>query len=366
MKHLKYISALIFLLLLTACGDKLRKTPIRSSYSTDKAFKNKVALLLPLSGPQKSIGIHMKRAAQISLFASNNENFELVFYDTKGHPATAANVAEKALKEGVSLIIGPLFSNTSLSVYQKVGGHVPIISLSNNESIAENDFYPFGFHASDQIDRLFHFLSKKGKNNIILLSPKSHYGALVSKRSSSIAKELNISLSIIEYIKASNLKSASSKIKQIKNADTIILPEGGNNLKQMISSLLFHDVKLRKYKLAGTGLWDSNSLRHQYLYGGWYPAVNSERRKNFEIEYQALYGQKPPRLATLSYDAVAMASILEKTSGISSSTIKNPDGFEGIDGYFKFNYGGKVDRSLSVIEVRRGGDIVVGIDKILE
>ena len=45
------------------------------------------------------------------------------------------------------------------------------------------------------------------------------------------------------------------------------------------------------------------------LFGGWYSAPSPKGRESFEKVYAETYGQKPPRLASLAYDATALADL---------------------------------------------------------
>jgi ABC-type branched-subunit amino acid transport system substrate-binding protein len=115
-------------------------------------------------------------------------------------------------------------------------------------------------------------------------------------------------------------------------------------------------------KLLGTGLWDEPDLgREPTLVGGWFAAPPPEARAEFEKRFQALYKHRPPRLATLGYDAGALAAILAHSEGadFSPATIANPSGYAGMDGIFRFLPSGLVQRGLAVLEVQKTGTATV-------
>ena len=72
----------------------------------------RVALLLPLSGPNSELGRSMLNAAQLALFDFADLRFELLIYDTKGVPAGAEFAAQAAISDGAALIIGPLLAKS--------------------------------------------------------------------------------------------------------------------------------------------------------------------------------------------------------------------------------------------------------------
>ena len=62
-----------------------------------------------------------------------------------------------------------------------------------------------------------------------------------------------------------------------------------------------------------------------------------------------------PPLATLSYDATALASLLARMEGgadFSSNAITSPSGFAGTGGIFRFLPDGQSQRRLAIMEVR--------------
>jgi hypothetical protein len=115
-------------------------------------------------------------------------------------------------------------------------------------------------------------------------------------------------------------------------------------------------------RLLGTGLWDEPDLgREPALVGGWFAAPPPEARAEFEKRFQELYKRRPPRLATLGYDAGALAALLARSEGadFSPATIANPSGYAGMDGIFRFLPSGLVQRGLAVLEVQKTGTVTV-------
>ena len=72
------------------------------------------------------------------------------------------------------------------------------------------------------------------------------------------------------------------------------------------------------------------------------------------VKYEAANKARPPRLASLAYDAVALAATLARSESGADFTIEaitNPSGFTGIDGIFRFDSAGLSERGLAVMEV---------------
>ena len=144
--------------------------------------------------------------------------------------------------------------------------------------------------------------------------------------------------------------------------DALLLPLGGDQLKQTARQIKAAGAGADKVQLLGSGLWDDASTAGEpALYGGWFAASPLDQRRAFESRFQATYGRSPPRLASLAFDAAALAAVLSKRERdpFSREAILNPSGFTGVDGLFRFTDQGLVQRGLAVLEVTPEGTRLV-------
>ena len=143
----------------------------------------------------------------------------------------------------------------------------------------------------------------------------------------------------------------------------MLLPEGGARLKQIARQVKEAENDTKPVQLLGSGLWDVPDIGSEpALVGGWFAAAAPEPRRVFEQHFRAVYGHDPPRLASLGYDAAALAGVLAHGTGgepFSQQAILNPSGFTGVDGLFRFAPSGLVQRGLAVLEVEPQGDVVI-------
>ena len=82
----------------------------------------------------------------------------------------------------------------------------------------------------------------------------------------------------------------------------------------------------------------------------------------FAERYQAKFGSRPPRNATLAYDGTILAAGLVRSAGqarFSERVLTNRDGFLGIDGVFRFERDGTNQRGLAIYEVTGQGSRVI-------
>jgi branched-chain amino acid transport system substrate-binding protein len=149
----------------------------------------------------------------------------------------------------------------------------------------------------------------------------------------------------------------------VPNFDALLLPEGGDQLKQIVRKLSAAGLDSKATRLLGSGLWDEPDIGDEpTLDGGWFAASPPDARRDFERRFRATYAREPPRLASLGYDAAALAAALASDkfgAPFSRGAIENPNGFSGVDGLFRFTPNGLVQRALAVLEVEPQGAIVV-------
>jgi branched-chain amino acid transport system substrate-binding protein len=220
------------------------------------------------------------------------------------------------------------------------------------------------------------YAAQKGRANFAALVPQNPYGVAISgtlkqelHRQALAAPQIVSVGGGVEAMRAAVQKLSSTPDQKF---DTLMLPLGGDQLTQAAITLRQFDVNLAQTKLIGTGLWDDaqsgQNGQGSLLQGGWYAAPDPKLRADFEKRYKQTFGQTAPRLASLGYDATALATVLASTqtgfSGLGSTpfsktALLNPSGFAGIDGIFRFRPDGLIDRGLAVLEMRGNQAVVI-------
>ena len=336
----------------------------------------KVAILLPLSGKHSAMGESMLNAAQMALFEIGHNSFELTPRDTQGTPSGAREAAQDAVNSGAQLVLGPLFAESvkaAKSVTRNAG--VNMIAFSTDWTLADNSTFMMGFLPFDQVNRIIYYASANGFNNIGVFAPSTKYGDAVVSAYNNMSARAGVN-TVASQKFSPNSASISTTMRQFaqydqRNAggqmapapyDAIFMPVGGDEARMVASFASQYDMRPNDVKRLGTGLWDDDSLASDpALSRGWFAAPSPKSRSAFERRYFQTYAVTPPRLATLAYDATALAAVLARngltTNGrpsFDTVSIKNPNGFAGIDGIFRFLEGGLVERGLAVLEFRNG------------
>ena len=355
--------------------------------------KLRVALLLPLSGQNAALGSAMLDAAQMALFDVADERLELLPRDTQGRPDAAAEAARGAVADGARLIIGPLLAGEVGAVKPIAhAANVPVLAFSTAVQLAGDGTYLMGFLTRQEVERVTNFAHGKGVDRFAVLAPRSPYGDIAVDALRAATQASGASLTHTEYYDpaAQDLTPAVQRLVGVKvdpatarklekqaqskgepppepppplDFDAVLLPEGGQRLKAVAPLLPYYDVDPEKVHFLGTGLWDEPGLGSEpALSGGWYAAPPPAARADFERRFAEVYRHAPPRLATLAYDATALAAVLARSAAgpdFSPTALTNPSGFAGVDGIFRLRPDGLVQRGLAVLEVRRSGNVVV-------
>ena len=325
----------------------------------------KVALLLPLSaqGETANIGKALKNAAEAALLDAGSQNIQLVTKDTHGNADGARSAANEALRDGATLILGPLLSAEvqAISPIAKQR-NVPVIAFSSVASVAGNGVYVMSFLPSEEVSNLVRYAAKQGIRNITAMVPQSAYGSVAeSALNTAVANNGSQVVGLDRYTRSTAGVTSTSQIVAGKvanpsnNIQGLFLPEGGSMLASAAQGLANAGVSSQSVRMLGTGLWDEPSTSNISLVnGGWYAGVSPQLISRFDARYKKAYGTPPPRIASLAYDAVSLAVIISQ-SGISNQSITNPEGFRGVNGLFRSRSSGLIERGLSILEVTPSG-----------
>ncbi|MGB0087470.1 MAG: penicillin-binding protein activator [Rhodomicrobiaceae bacterium] len=333
----------------------------------------KVAVLLPLSGGNsQKVAQALKQAGELALFDFDNPNVELVPKDTRGTPEGAKAAAQEAVKEHAELIIGPLFANeVSAAAPEARSANIPMIAFSSDRKVAGNGVYLLSFLAGSDVPRIISYAVSQGKTRFAALIPQTEYGRLVEQNFLGIAKQLNAQVVTVKtYPQDANGMiapvreiAALAKKGEPPQIDALFMPAAADTLPSLAPLLPYAEVDVKAIKLLGTSGWDYTGLgKEEALVGSWFPAPDPKGWTNFTKRYVETYGDVPPRLATLAYDAVSLAISLSKNSAGSRFTqeaLTRSNGFAGVDGLFRLRPDGTSERGFAVLEVQRYGNQVV-------
>lgn len=337
----------------------------------------KVAMLLPLSakGQASAIAAGLKQAAELALFEQNNPNFQLSFKDTQGTADGARAAMTAAAADGAELVLGPLYGANVMAITPLAQqARIPVIAFSNDRRAASAGVYLLSFLVKDEVDRIVSFAVRQGKQRFAALIPEGAYGQLVEKAfRDAVASSRGHLVAIERYPPGTNgmLEPSQRLFELVKSAgeagtpvDAIFLPGGPNSLPNLAPLVKYANLDLGKVKFLGTGGWDYPNIgRDPAFVGGWFPAPDPAGWRAFSEKYIKSFSAAPPRIATLSYDAVTIAVTLAASfprgQRYTTANLTRAAGFVGVDGAVRFTQSGTAERALAVLEVQKFGNTVV-------
>ncbi len=370
---------------LSACSGGISGQPANTASITapstaqpplDKSKLTKIALLLPMAGNGEAAQIArgMKEAAEMALFEANDPNIQLIAKDDGGTPEGAKHAAEAAIAEGADVVLGPLFAKAVTGagpVAIKAG--VPVIAFSNDPSVAGNGVHLLSFMASEEVDRVIGFAASKDKSRFAALIPAGSYGVAVEPAFRKAVKSAGGDIVQLETYSpgATGMLASAKKVFQAINeaekagkpVDALFVPAGPETIAQLGPLLSYSGIDTKKIKLIGTSAWNLELVsRDDQLIGGWYAGSDPTAWTQFSDKFRKTFGRAPPRLASLSYDAMHMVLGLAAQPGpgrFSEANLTRVSGFNGVDGPVRLLPNGHTERGLAVLEIEKYRSVII-------
>jgi ABC-type branched-subunit amino acid transport system substrate-binding protein len=324
--------------------------------------RHRIALLVPLTGANAAVGQSIANAANLAVLDTGGKRIRITFYDTATGPAAAAS---RAVGEGNKLILGPLLADdVKLVAPVAQRAHVPLISFSNDTSVAGNGTFVMGYTPAESIERVVRFARSKGISKFAGLTPSGVYGQRAANallRSVEAAGGQVTSLQTFDRSKG-GIAAAVTKLNGASPYDAVLIADSARNASQAV-------VLIRKSapnaKVLGTELWNTETgiASLTPLHGAWFASVSDNLYRQLSSKYRLRYGTGPYRIASMGYDSVLLVSRIAQDWRVGSdfpiARLMDEGGFTGIDGPFRFRRDGVVDRALEVQQVGPGGLTVV-------
>ncbi len=339
------------------------------------AGHTKVALLVPLTGPNATVGKALLDAANMAIF-DVSADIALLPRDSGSTPDDAHAAAVRALTDGASLVLGPVFSNSVAPVRDATATtQDSIIAYTTDATVAGGNVFVMGFLPAGQVDRVVGFAKSRGMTKLAALVPDNAYGVAVTAELSLLRGRLGLAPPKIITI-GRELKDQLTTLGT-DPPEMLLVAVGGDQLVQIAPQIADYTAA-HPTQLLGTGLWadDPNLWQVPALAGGWYATPLPDNFNNFSTRFQATYNYKPPRIATLAYDSVALAAAVAHAANgnpnpFTREVLLQPNGFTGIDGGFRFLPTGLSERNLAVMAVSPSGPTVIdppapNFDKLTE
>ena len=344
----------------------------------------KVGLLAPLSGPYSEIGNSLLYSLQLALEEINDKNVVIVPRDSGFKNEKKINSAISDLRSsGVKVIIGPL-AHDEFQQANKFNDLI-FISPSNISPGFSKNIISIGISLESQLTALTEFIKKQKKTKTIIMYPENEYLEIIEKKLENLdlrntkkfkyspnpeiltgeietltnysqrKRNLEIRKKMFEDKEDDQSKKELERLDQLYtlggvNFDSVIILDFGNNLKSVLTSLVYTDVNQKDVLFTTINQWFDESIFYENTIKNlYYPSVNYDEFRKYNIKYFEKFKIYPNEITILAYDALGLIYFAWKKNGQISS-INNfmfKSKIKGKIGMFSFK-DGKVTQELDI------------------
>ncbi len=359
------------------------------------ASGRRIAILLPLTGPNAEVGQALLKAAQLSLDQAGAPPLDQ--HDTAGTADGAATAARAAVAAGAGIILGPLTAGeTAAAAPVARAANVPVLAFTSDQGQAQPGVWTLGVTPAQQVRRLVLAVQAENKTRLAGVLPQNPFGdALASglvaaaagaglpeprvvRTPASFAAFNDALKDVAAYgsrrgaiesqqraARASNDADGRRQAAEIGRRapppppmDALLLGVTGDLLGQVVPLLSFYDIGPDQLRILGPATWARDAARQPALAGAWFAAPDPAQRSAFEQQYTARFKSPARDFTSLAYDAAGIARAAA-AAGFATGALTRPEGFAGADGLIALQPDGQVRRGLAIFEIDRGGAHIV-------
>jgi ABC-type branched-subunit amino acid transport system substrate-binding protein len=321
---------------------------------------------------------------QLALEEIGDEKVKIIPRDSGSNDKEKINSSLDEMRSlGVKIVIGP----TTHAEFEEVKKYNDLIfiSPSNISPKFSNNIISIGISLDSQLLALTKFIKKQKKKKTIIMYPKNEYQELVEDR----LKILNLE-NIKKFTYSPNPEVLTGEIETLTNYnqrkrnlelrkkmfqdkedeqsvkelekleqlytlggvsfDSVIIVDFGNNLKSVLTSLVYTDVSQSDVLFTTINQWFDESIFYENTIKSlYYPSVNYKEFKKYNNKYFKKFKIYPNEITILAYDALGLIYYAWKKNGkvdsINDFAFKNK--IKGKIGTFSFK-NGKVIQDLDI------------------
>ena len=325
-------------------------------------------MLAPLSGSHSQLGSSLLYSLQLALEEINDENVFIIPRDSGFNNKEMLNKAIQDIRsQGIKIIIGPITHDEFNEV--KKYNDLIFISPSNINPEFTNNIISIGISLESQLSALINFIQKQKKKKTVIMYPKNQYSELIEEKIKKLkinnmktfiyspnpevlTGEIEILTNYSQRKRSLKLrkkmfedKEDAQSIKELErleqlytlgevNFDSVIIIDFGNNLKSVLTSLIYADVDQDKVLFTTINQWFDESIFHENTIKNlYYPSINYKEFKKYNEKYFKKFKNYPNEITILTYDTLGLIYYAWKKNGQIQSVS---------DFYFKNKIKGKI------------------------
>lgn len=293
------------------------------------------------------------KAAELAFLKNPTQGLKLMPFDTQGTTEGAAQALAQAKAANVSLIIGPMTSAETRSLSETT---VPVLSFSNDASVARTNIFVLGLLVEDQLSHIISRMQKGGVTRFAIVAPQGPYGDHICSLGRKLSAQRQLtSTPICLLIGSEDLQNpdffASLKAQ---SPQSIIIAAQGKIATAITSLLAYKEMGGADISYYGLDGWRSQTQLWQdpHFQGSFFVGVGQERLDSFERLYHHTFGEAPHPIAGLSFDALRLVlSLVIQEKPLTAPSLCTSQGYLGAYGPFRLLPSGLNQRLLAVYTI---------------
>ncbi|WP_179378294.1 penicillin-binding protein activator [Jannaschia marina] len=324
----------------------------------------KVALLLPYESSRSTdagVARSLENAARLAASDLGEGVVSITVYPTQGTPAGAGAAAGRAVGEGAQVILGPLYAdNAAAAGVAAARSGVPVLSFSNNTSIAGGNVWVIGNTFENTARRVLSYAAAQGRNRVLVTHANNANGQIANSAVVAAAQgtRAQITGSVPYELSQQGIQSAVPGIAaraRETNSNAVFLTGNTSGDLPVISQLLSEaGIGGEEFRFLGLSRWDipAEALQLPGLQGGYFALPDPAPLSQFRTRYSAAYSGQPHPIANLAYDGMAaIGAISRRGATVGRGSLTSNAGFAGTGGVFRLRGDGTIDRALAVAQI---------------
>ena len=325
-----------------------------------------VGLLAPIGAADREaaeLGEALVNSARLALADASGSPVRLEVYDTAGSPDRAAAAARNAIADGADILVGPLFADSTRAVapIARQAG-INVISFSTDASVAGDPVYLSGYLPEAEAERMAQFASRRQLSPVAVYYPQTPYGGAAWRGFQRAAQRAGLRIVAAESYPRSfqGIQQTAARFAEAARdagARAVLIPDGGQGLRSVGAFLSYAGLSSGHAQYMGLGQWNSPiTLEEPALVGGVFPSPEPDRVRSFLSRYSSRFGSRPPNLAVLGYDGVALAAqMMDAEGSLDDGVLTRSQGWSGLWGPIRFMPDGTSERSMAILRVEENG-----------
>ncbi|MCL2338995.1 MAG: penicillin-binding protein activator [Proteobacteria bacterium] len=370
-----------------------------------------VAVLLPLSGPQASVGTSIQHAIEIAFFQKQPRSVMVAFNDIGGSKEQKLIAMQNVIARGPDIILGPVFADDVDLLRSVRPNNLPAITFTSDPTALGSGLFTFALLPNQGAEAIVQQMARNNDMRVLILAPDSKTGYMLANaaldgavinnirvaglyfyregdmgsqkaiaeraamfnprtRANTRAKEILADALIRQNMSPIDKANVNRQLAAVNRADTlgnlpydaVLFLGTANDSKALASFLRYYDVPTNTVRFYGTAMWDADVLfSDMTLYGAQYaslPAISPD----FSRVYTDVQGTPPNRMSSMGYDAAMLAiSALSDPRQSVAAGLLDPSGYTGLDGLVRLRPNGTNERALQIMRLDASGTPAIAV-----